>query len=124
MSPALKADFGNGDRAFVAGFVCFNPEADIVPSEFAWIDSTGAGEASLDFDSPRISIDTTSVLEGGFRNVVARTRPVAFTPGQTLSFEYAIGRASLAGGLPPVAPEIVWFDGSIWSCPTARRRQQ
>ena len=124
MSPRLEADFGSGKRSFVAGFVCFNSEADMVPSEFAWIDSTGTGETSLDFDSPMISIDTTKVLEGGRRNFVARTRPVSFAPGQTRTLEYAIGRAALTEGLPPVAPQVVWFDGSVWISPTGRRQKE
>jgi hypothetical protein len=121
MSPELKADFGSGTPSFIAGFVCFNPEAGIVPSEFVWMDSTGAGESALDFDSPRIAIDTTKALEGTFRDFVARTQPVSFIPGQTLSFEYAIGRASLAESLPPVVPEVIWFDGSVWSYPVSQR---
>ena len=122
MSPELRVDFGSGERSFAAGFVCFNPEAGIVPNEFAWIDSKGAGEPSLDFDSPKIAVDTTKVIDGGFRNFIARSGPVKFVPGQTRSFEYAIGRASMPDGLPPVAPDVVWFDGSISSCPTARRQ--
>jgi hypothetical protein len=118
MSPALKIDFGSGAAEFVGAFICFNPRREIVPSEFVWADSTGEREPSLDFDSPRASVDTTRVLDSGYRTLIARTPPVGFLPGQTKTIEYAVGRVRLEQDrLPPVCPEVVWSDGTTSRCP-------
>jgi hypothetical protein len=122
MSADLKLNMGSGLPRFTAAFICFDPGADIVPVEFAWMDSTGGGEPSLDYDSPAIAIDTTRVLNGGSRMLLARTAPIAFAAGQTKALEFAVGRASLADDrLPPVMPEVVWSDGSISRWPTGRQ---
>jgi hypothetical protein len=120
MSRALTFDSGSGRPDYAAAFVCFNPAADIVPGEFAWMDSTGTGEASLDFDSPGIALDTTNVLDGGFRSFLARTPVLSFSPREVKTLEYAVGRAQINDGLPPTLPDVVWFDGSISRCPVAR----
>jgi len=118
LSPALRMDFGSGGPEFAAAFVCFNPGRAIVPAEFVWADSTGAGEASLDFDSPTALLDTTRVLDSGHRTLIARTPPVEFLPGETKTLEYAVGRARLEGDrLPPVFPEVKWSDGTTSVCP-------
>jgi hypothetical protein len=125
MSPDLRADAGSGKSEFLAGFVCFNPGQSIVPSEFAWMDSTGAGVPSLDYDSPAIALDTTRVLDGGFRAFLARTAAIEFTQGETRTLEYAVGRARLVGDrLPPVFPEVTWSDGTRSKCPKTPGRSQ
>jgi len=125
MSPRLRAGAGSGKVEFLAGFVCFNPGESIVPSEFAWMDSTGEGIPSLDYDSPQIALDTTRVLDGGFRTFLARTPVIEFTQGQTRTLEYAVGRARLVGDrLPPIFPEVTWFDGTRSRCPKTPRRSQ
>jgi hypothetical protein len=124
MSAGLKLDMGSGLAQFAAAFVCFNPEAAIVPSEFAWMDSTGDGEPSLDYDSPAIVLDTTRVLAGGSRMLIARTPPIGFAAGQTKALEFAVGRASIVDDrLPPVIPEVMWLDGSISRWPTGSTEQ-
>jgi hypothetical protein len=123
MSPTLKADFGSGRLEFLAAFVCFNPKQGIVPNQFAWMDSTGEGVASLDYDSPRIAVDTTRVLDGGFRTLLARTPVIVFAPGETKTLEYAVGRARLVGDrLPPAFPDVEWSDGTVSKCPVTRDR--
>ncbi|MFZ1947525.1 MAG: hypothetical protein WAW06_08255 [bacterium] len=122
MSTDLKVDMGSGLPRFAGAFICFNPGADIVPLEFAWMDSTGDGEPSLDYHSPVIAVDTTRVLDGGSRMLLARTAPVGFAAGETKALEFAVGRASVADdGLPPILPEVVWSDGSISRWPTTHR---
>jgi hypothetical protein len=124
MAPALKVDFGSGRPEFPAAFVCFNPRQAIAPSEFAWMDSTGEGVASLDYDSPRIVLDTTRVLDGGFRTLLARTPAIEFTRGETKTLEYAVGRARLLGDrLPLVFPDVIWLDGSVSICPQTPNRR-
>ena len=123
MSPELKIDFGSGRAEFAAAFVCFNPKREIVPNEFAWMDSTGEGLVTLDFDSPTIALDSTRVLDSGFRVFLVRTPVLAFAPGETKTLEYAVGRASLAkDGLALLFPDVVWSDGteSRYSVPPRR----
>jgi hypothetical protein len=126
MSPELMVNAGSGSLEFPAGFVCFNPARSIVPNEFAWLDSTGEGIPSLDYDSPRIAIDTTRVLDGGFRILLARTAVITFIQGETKTLEYAVGRARLVDGRLPLAfPEVAWLDGTRSKSPgtpTDRRR--
>jgi hypothetical protein len=118
-------DSGSGTPEFLAGLVCFNPGQSIVPGEFAWMDSTGEGIPSLDFDSPRMALDTTRVLDGGFRTFLAQTPVVEFVHGETKTLEYAVGRARLVEGrLPPVFPEVTWLDGTRSKCPPTPRRNQ
>jgi hypothetical protein len=119
MWSGLKLDFGSGQPEFAAAFVCFNPNRDIVPSEFAWMNSMVEGETSLDFDSASITIDSTRVLDSGDRTFIARTPVLVFSSGETKTLEYAVGRARLAGdGLPPVFPDVIWTDGTLSRCPT------
>ena len=118
LAPDLRADFGSGASGFIGAFVCFNPGREIVPGEFVWADSTGEGETSLDFGSPSASVDTTRVLDSGYRTLICRTPPVGFMPGQTKTLEYAVGRARLEqDALPPVCPEVIWTDGTVSRCP-------
>ena len=125
MSPDLRAGAGSGKSEFLAGFVCFNPGESIVPSEFAWMDSTGDGVPSLDYDSPETALDTMRVLDGGFRTFLARTAAIEFSQGETKTLEYAVGRARLVGDrLPPVFPEVTWSDGTRSRCPKTSRRTQ
>ncbi|HVP56733.1 MAG TPA: hypothetical protein VMU02_01450 [bacterium] len=125
LSPGLKVNSGSGKPEFLAGFVCFNPRQSIVPEEFAWIDSTGEGVSSLDYDSPHMVLDTTRVLASGFRILLARTAAIEFTRGETKTLEYAVGRARLEEDrLPPVFPEVTWLDGTRSRCPKSPRRSQ
>jgi hypothetical protein len=125
MAAALKADAGSGRAEFLAAFICFNPRQTLVPNEFAWMDSTGEGIPSLDYDSAHIALDTTRVLDGGFRTFLARTAETQFMPGETRTLEYAVGRARLAGGrVPPVIPEVTWLDGTRSKCPETSRRSR
>lgn len=117
MSEALRFDSGSGSPDHAAAFVCFNRAADIIPEEFAWMDSTGAGEPSLDFDSASIALDTTRVLDGGFRCLLARTGVVRFSPGEVKTLEYAVGRGRIHEADRPSFPDVTWFDGSISRCP-------
>jgi hypothetical protein len=115
-SPELMEDFGSGVEAFPASFICFNPSSDIVPSEFAWIDTFGAYVPTLHCDSSEIRVDTTNVLDYEERYFCGRTELIEFKHGETKSFEYAVGRAFLSGAnLPPEIPPISWLDvnGSI-----------
>lgn len=110
-SPQLMEDFGSGVPAFSASLICFNPSSDIVPSEFAWIDTAGAYVPTLHCDSSRVRVDTTNVLDYEERYFYGRTELIGFESGDTKSLEYAVGRAFLEGAnLPPVIPDISWSD--------------
>jgi hypothetical protein len=116
LSPELKEDFGSGVPQFTAGFIRFNPEYPIRPTEFAWIDTMGHYVQTLDADSLRIRADSTNVLDSEERYFFVRTRFIPFDYGETKSMEYAVGRASVIE-LPNdriefEAPDVVWFDGT------------
>jgi len=109
LSPTLKESFGTGPRSFPGGFICFNPGGDIVPLVFAWIDTPATYIPSFHFDSTALHIDTTNVLDYEERYFVGRTDILVFKPGETKTFEYAVGRALFSGdSLPPIVPEIEW----------------
>lgn len=109
LSEALKERFGDGPPSFPSGFICFNPNSDILPLEFAWIDTPSTYIPSFHFDSAQVRVDTTNVLDYKERYFVGRTDIIVFKPDQTKSFEYAVGRALFEGDtLPPILPEIDW----------------
>jgi hypothetical protein len=118
LSDDLKEDFGSGVPRFSAGFIRFNPQHEIVPGEFAWIDTSGHYVPTLHADSLEIRVDTTNVFDGEERYFFARSGFVVFEPGETKTMEYAVGRALLREDpgddlFPPLTPDIVWFDGSV-----------
>ncbi len=114
MSQALREHFGDGPPSFPSGFICFNPRSDIVPLEFAWIDTPSTYVASFHFDSASIHVDTTNVLDYKERYFVGRTDIIVFRPAETKSFEYAVGRALFEDdSLPPIIPEIEWSDSQV-----------
>jgi hypothetical protein len=118
MASELKRDFGSGTPGFAAGFIRFNPEYEIVPSEFAWIDTSGHYVTTLNADSLRVRVDTTNVLDGLERYFFARSDFVVFQPGETKTMEYAVGRAiavedSAHTRLQLSVPDVVWFDGTL-----------
>jgi hypothetical protein len=107
-------DFGSGNPDFPAGFICFHPGKDIVPSEFAWIDTHGVYVPTLHCDSAKIHTDTTNVLDNEERYFYGRTEMIEFRHGDTLSMEFAVGRALVDGSVPQlVIPDIVWPDGEV-----------
>jgi hypothetical protein len=113
MSPRLMVDFGSGNPAFPAGFICFNPDKDIVPSEFAWIDTNGAYVPTLDYDSAEVRVDTTNVLDHEERYLYGRTEPIDFRQGETRTMEFAVGRAWVDDNeLVLIIPDITWPDST------------
>jgi hypothetical protein len=113
-SPELMEDFGSGLPAFPASFICFNASAEIVPSEFAWIDTVGAYVTTLHCDSSVIRVDTTNVLDYEERYYYGRTELIEFEHGQTKSLEYAVGRALVGGEDEPLEiPVISWWDRGV-----------
>jgi hypothetical protein len=113
MSPELMVDFGSGSPAFPAGFICFHPGKDIVPSEFAWIDTHGVYVPTLHCDSAEIRVDTTNVLDHEERYLYGRTEQIEFSHGQTMTMEFAVGRAWVDDhDTVLIIPDIVWPDGT------------
>jgi hypothetical protein len=114
MSADLMVDFGGGRPAFPAGFICFHPNMDIVPTEFAWIDTNGAYVPTLHCDSVKIRVDTTNVLDHEERYFYGRTGLIEFTHGETKTMEYAVGRAWVDSHEPVLTiPDIAWPDGTV-----------
>ena len=114
MSPDLRSDFGSGAPRFAAGFISFNPHRDIYPEQFVWIDTSGHYVASLNYDSAKVQVDTTDILDGAERFMIGRSRPIWFRHGETKTMEYAVGWAPLVDDLPVLAvPDVTWFDGMV-----------
>jgi hypothetical protein len=119
LSPQLKAEYGSGIPGFAAGFIAFNPSLDIFPFEMAWIDTPGTYVPTLHFDSLRIRVDTTEVLDSEGRFFYARSSIIRFEPGQTRQMEYAVGRAVIPDDVPqPIIPDVIWSDGTILRSPS------
>jgi hypothetical protein len=119
MSSDLKSDFGSGMPGFPAGFMRFNPHHDIYPEQFVWVDTTGHYVPSLHYDSAKVQVDTTDILDGEERFMIGRSKAILFRQGETKTMEYAVGRAALIDDLPLLAiPDVIWFDGTVARRPT------
>jgi hypothetical protein len=121
---ALKTSCG-GPADWIASFVAFNPNADIVPSYFSQQDTVSLAGEFIPFATDIPVVDTTAAWHesGHSRFVICRSDTVKLNTTTYQTFEIALGRARIpATGEMPVLPIVKFQDGAILRPTDARTR--